>query len=298
MSRARPAATGWSDAGTASVRGVAYRVRVAGRKGMPLVLLLHGFAGSSRDWSFIAAALAREGYAILAVDLPGHGETDAPAEPWRYGPEETSRDLIQILTRAGATSANWVGYSMGGRLALYVALSHPERVASLVLESASPGIEDPRERESRRVADDSLARAIEARGVDWFVEHWAAQPVFESQRDLPPSLRERLRTARLANRTAGLAGSLRGFGQGVQPWLGDHLPSITCPTLLVTGGRDEKYDAFGTWMSLVIPGAAQQTFPEAGHNVHLEQPEAFTRALLSHLARSTQSAPGPASWTH
>jgi 2-succinyl-6-hydroxy-2,4-cyclohexadiene-1-carboxylate synthase len=298
VSRARPIATAWTDAGTASVRGVSYRVRVAGRKGMPLVLLLHGFAGSSRDWGFIAAALAREGYAILAVDLPGHGETDAPDEPWRYGPEETGRDLVQILTMAGATSANWVGYSMGGRLALYAALSHPERIASLVLESASPGIEDPRERESRRVADESLARAIEARGVEWFAKHWAAQPVFESQRGLPPPLRERLRADRLANRTPGLAGSLRGFGQGVQPWLGDHLASIACPTLLVTGGRDEKYDAFGTWMSLVIRDAVQQTFPEAGHNVHLEQPEAFTRALLAHLARCTQSAPGPASWTH
>jgi 2-succinyl-6-hydroxy-2,4-cyclohexadiene-1-carboxylate synthase len=298
VSRVRPAPTGWTEAAAATVRGVSYRVRVAGRKGMPLVVLLHGFAGSTRDWDRAAGSLAREGYAVLAVDLPGHGETDAPSEPWRYGPEETSRDLAEILARAGATSAHWVGYSMGGRLALYVALGHPERVQSLVLEGVSPGIEDPREREARRVADESLARAIEVRGVPWFAEHWAARPIFASQQRLAPAVRDGLTSARLANRAAGLAGSLRGFGQGVQPWLGDHLSSIPCPTLIVTGGADEKYDAFGTWMSLVIPDAVQQTIPGAGHNVHLERPEAFARAVLAHLARSARRAPGPASWTH
>jgi 2-succinyl-6-hydroxy-2,4-cyclohexadiene-1-carboxylate synthase len=261
-------------------------------------VLLHGFAGSSRDWGRVAAGLDREGYAAIAIDLPGHGETDAPPQPWRYGAEETAQDLLQILTGTGAARAHWTGYSMGGRLALYLALSHPERVASLVLESASPGIEDPVERESRRAADESLAREIEARGAEWFAEHWASRPVFESQQRLPPATRERLRAARLANRPAGLARSLRGLGQGVQPWLGDHLGGIACPTLLVTGVLDEKYDAIGRWMSLVIPGAEQQTTPEAGHNVHLEQPEAFSRALHAHLARSAQSAPGAASWTH
>jgi 2-succinyl-6-hydroxy-2,4-cyclohexadiene-1-carboxylate synthase len=187
---------------------------------------------------------------------------------------------------------------MGGRLALYLALSHPACVASLVLESATPGIEDPRERESRRAADESLARAIETRGVEWFAEYWAKQPLFDSQRSLPPAARERLRAARRANRPEGLAASLRGFGQGVQPWLGDHLGAIPCPTLVLTGGLDEKFDAFGTWMSLMIPDARQQTAPRAGHNVHLEEPESYARALLAHLARSAQNAPGPTSSTH
>jgi 2-succinyl-6-hydroxy-2,4-cyclohexadiene-1-carboxylate synthase len=298
VSRGRPSPGTWAESATADVRGVSYRVRVAGRKGMPLVLLLHGFAGSSRDWETVAASLAGEGYAVLAVDLPGHGETDAPQEPWRYGPEETSRDLTEILARAGATSAHWVGYSMGGRLALYVALAHPERVLSLVLESVSPGIEDPREREARRASDESLAHAIEVRGVPWFAEHWAARPVFTSQQRLAPAVRDGLQSARLSNRATGLAGSLRGFGQGVQPWLGDHLESISCPTLIVTGGEDDKYDAMGIRMSLLIPDAVQQTTPGAGHNVHLERPEAFTRAVLAHLAHSARHASGPASWTH
>ena len=298
MSRARTAAPAGLAGRTAVARGLSYRVRSAGGAGAVPVFLLHGFAGSSRDWEEVAGALAREGYAVLAPDLPGHGETDIPKEPWRYGPEEVSLDLLQILSETGAASAHWVGYSMGGRLALYLALSHPERVASLALESASPGIEDRDEREARRAADESLARGIEARGVEWFAAHWASRPVFESQRALPPAVRERVHAARLANRAAGLSGSLRGFGQGIQPWLGDHLAGIRCPTLLVTGDRDEKYDALGTWMSLTIPDARQLTCAGAGHNVHLEQPEAYTRALLDHLARSARSAPGTASWTH
>lgn len=298
MSRARATTGPWSEAPTLSVRGLDYRVRVAGRPGRPLVLLLHGFAGSSRDWDAMVPPLTEAEYAVMAVDLPGHGETGSPAEPWRYGAEEVCLDLTRILAEAGAASVHGAGYSMGARLALYLALAHPERVASLFLESPSPGIENASEREARRAADESLARAIETRGIEWFAEHWAGRPVFESQRRLPAETRERLRAVRLANRIEGLAGSLRGFGQGVQPWLGEHLSAVACPTLLLTGTRDEKYDALGSRMAVLMPNAEQHPIPEAGHNVHLEQPEAFTRALLAHLARSERRAAGAASWIH
>jgi len=302
VSRARPIASVWSEARTVVVRGLSYRVRIAGPAGAPAgatpVILLHGFAGSSRDWEEIAGALGGAGHLALAVDLPGHGESAAPADPWRYGAEDMCADLLEILAGTGSSSAHWAGYSMGGRLALYLALSHPERVASLVLESASPGIEEARERDARRAADESFARAIETRGIDWFAEYWAARPLFASQARLPAEVRERLRAARLANRAEGLAGSLRGFGHGVQPWLGEHLGGIECPTLLLTGGLDEKYDDLGWWMSIRIPHARARSEPGAGHNIHLEQPETYALALLEHLAGSVRHATGPATSTH
>ncbi|HEU4333097.1 MAG TPA: 2-succinyl-6-hydroxy-2,4-cyclohexadiene-1-carboxylate synthase [Candidatus Eisenbacteria bacterium] len=272
---------------TIEARGLDYRVRVAGDEGAPLVLLLHGFAGSGDDWSAHAAALLAAGYRAAAVDLPGHGETPAPrTHPLaRYAPAETGRDLAAILDALAAGAAHWVGYSMGGRIALAAALDRPERVTSLTLEGVSAGIADPAEREERRRADEALADAIESRGAAWFAEAWAALPIFESQRALPPSLRDDLAARRRRNDPAGLADSLRAAGQGVQPFLGARLAAFDRPTLLVTGALDAKYTTLAAAIAAALPAGLHVAIPGAGHNVHLEQPEWYRRTLLTHLRR-------------
>jgi len=254
------------------------------------VVLLHGFSGSSEDWGPLAASLAGEGYSLHAIDLPGHGATAIPTEARRFGPVETARDLSAIAGSLGLGSAHWVGYSMGGRIALHLALADSLRMASLTLESTSPGIAGAEERAARRDEDDALAERIETRGIAWFAEHWESLPLFGSQAALPEETRDALRARRLRNRAGGLAGSLRGAGQGSQVDLTPRLESIQCPALLLTGALDPKYAALSKRMAAAIPGAEHVTIPGAGHNVHLEKPEAFARALLDHWSRFDQAS--------
>jgi 2-succinyl-6-hydroxy-2,4-cyclohexadiene-1-carboxylate synthase len=259
--------------------------------GAPDVVLLHGFAGSTHDWDRASEALGRAGLRAIAIDLPGHGATAAPADATRYTMAETAHDLCELLDDLRVRSAHWIGYSMGGRLALYLAAIKPDRVESLVLESASPGLEGAAARAARRAADEALAAEIEARGIEWFAEHWAAQPIFDSQRALPADRRAALRGRRLRNDPRGLAGSLRGLGQGAQPWLGDRLGSVRCPTLLIAGALDSKYAAIAEFLEEGLPRARRVLIPDAGHNVHLEQPEAYERTLLDHLRPFARVSP-------
>jgi 2-succinyl-6-hydroxy-2,4-cyclohexadiene-1-carboxylate synthase len=266
-------------------RGLRYHLLFWGseRTQAPAVVLLHGFAGSARDWESVVPALERAGMRAVAVDLPGHGDSETPEDLSRYRIEETAIDLAALLDVLGIPEAHWIGYSMGGRVALYVAARAPRRVRSLLLESASPGLEREDDRAERRGADDALAGEIERRGTEWFVDYWEEQPIFASQEQLAPDARSALREGRLRNRPAGLAGSLRGLGQGAQPYLGALLPTIGCPTLLVTGALDPKYGALAAHMAAAMPCARHVVIPGAGHNVHLERPAAFEETLLDHL---------------
>lgn len=266
-------------------RGLRYHFRLWGsqRVQAPAAVFLHGFAGSSRDWDRFGEAVDRLGIRAMAIDLPGHGDTEVPADPARFSVEETARDLDALLELSGIAEAHWVGYSMGGRIALYAAAHYAGRAKSVIAESASPGIEDPADRAARLASDEALARQIELRGIDWFTEHWESQPIFGTQASISAAARAAQREGRLRNRPAGLAGSLRGAGQGSQPYLGPLLSTIRCPVLFVTGSLDAKYDALAAAMSAATPSARHVTVPAAGHNVHLERPDAFERAILEHL---------------
>ena len=275
------------------VRGVAYHVCPRGDSGVgaPDVVLLHGFAGSTHDWERASDSLGRAGIRAIAIDLPGHGATATPADAARYSMAETAHDLCEVLDGIRIRSAHWIGYSMGGRLALYLAAMRPDRVESLVLESASPGLEGAAARAARRATDEAFAEEIEVRGIEWFVEHWGSQPIFDSQRSLPADRRAALRERRLRNDPHGLAGSLRGLGQGAQPWLGERLATVRCPTLLIAGALDPKYAAIAQFMQERMTRARSVVVPNAGHNVHLEQPEAYERALLDHLRPFARVSP-------
>jgi len=274
---------------------VSYAVRTYGSgAAQDTLVLLHGFSGSANDWRDIAEAVAASGYRSIAVDLPGHGGTDAPSDPLCYSPETTVRGIAAILQSLGVGAAHWVGYSMGARLALRAAFDTPSRVLSLTLESASTGIPDPVAREARRRKDEDLASEIEKRGIAWFVPHWESQPIFASQAFLSPSRRETQRTRRLLQRPEGLARSLRGLGQGAELDLTDRLGSMGQPALLVVGALDPTYVANANRISTLLPNASVRIVSGAGHNVHLERPEEFARALLDHLASARRAHPAGA----
>lgn len=248
--------------------------------GAPL-LLLHGFSGSSESWTEAVLDQLARSRRVVAVDLPGHGSSDVPAEPGRFAFAAVVSDLVDLLDVLEITSAVWIGYSMGGRLALGAGLLAPDRVSKLVLESASPGLAAEADRVRRRKADEELARRIESRGIEWFAEEWGNQPLFETQRKLPFETRAGLRQRRAANRPEALAACLRGLGTGMQPSLWDALGHVSAPTLLIAGEEDDKFVATNRRMLDGLPAARLELVPGAGHQVHLERPDVWLSAVGS-----------------
>jgi 2-succinyl-6-hydroxy-2,4-cyclohexadiene-1-carboxylate synthase len=257
-------------------------VEELGGSGQPLILL-HGFTGSSESWRELASGW-RARWRTIAIDLPGHGRAEAPPEPERYRSSPTVAAVLATIERLDLPERpHLLGYSMGGRVALHLALARPERFATLTLESASPGIVDPAERTARVRSDEALADLIEREGIAAFVERWERVPLFASQGRLPADVRARLRAGRLAQRPLGLANSLRGFGAGVPEPLQPRLGELRLPTLLIVGALDEKYCQLGREMAATLSDARLVVVPDAGHTVHLERPDAFAAALESFL---------------
>jgi 2-succinyl-6-hydroxy-2,4-cyclohexadiene-1-carboxylate synthase len=261
------------------VRGCVLEASDEGPLGTAPVVLLHGFTGSKATWRGLASRLAPS-RRIIAVDLPGHGGSDAI--PGNF--DDTVSAIAILVETLAREPAALVGYSLGGRLALALTLARPEIVDCLLLESASPGIADESERLARRGDDDALAERIERDGTAAFVDHWERLPLFATLRALPAAERERLRRERLANSTAGLAASLRSVGAGRQPWLGDRLGEIAVPVTLIAGAEDTKYRGIAAAMADRIPQATFHVVARAGHVPHLERPEAFDAIVDRFLA--------------
>jgi 2-succinyl-6-hydroxy-2,4-cyclohexadiene-1-carboxylate synthase len=266
--------------------GAHYAYDISG-EGRP-VLLLHGFTGSRVNWQDIIPLLAD--CRVLAVDLPGHGRTEVPRLPGRFALDRVAADLSALAQAVfGGVQPHVVGYSMGGRHALALALHAPSSIASLTLESASPGLKTEAERQQRRISDDALADAIRRNGMAWFAVYWEALPLFASQRGLPHEKRQWLREQRTAGDPAGLAHSLRDAGTGAQPSYWDALGALArLPIHLIAGALDEKYVAIQRQMAAALPQARMTIMPDAGHAVHLEQPEAYAAAVLAFLSSFTR----------
>ena len=252
--------------------GLGIHVVVRGRGDTSPLLMLHGFTGSHGSWPREAVDRLAERRRVILVDLPGHGQSDKPETPGRYAFAAVLADLTDLLDALAVRAALWIGYSMGGRLALGAALMAPEYVSGLILESTSPGIEDPEERETRRISDARLAAKIETGSLEAFVAEWESQPLFASQDSLPAAVRAAQREQRLSNCPEALAACLRGLGTGMQPSLWNGLPHLSVPALLIAGAEDEKFVRLNRMMSQSMPAATLALVQGAGHNVHLEQP--------------------------
>ena len=250
--------------------------------GPPLVLL-HGFTGSAAAWGDLARRLAAR-RRVIAFDLPGHGASPAPRDPTDARLPQVADALVRALASLGVRDADWIGYSLGARTALHVAVAHPEAVKSLILEGGSPGIADSVERAARAEADARLADAIERDGLERFVDDWLAQPLFATQARLPTDVRTRERARRLRGSAAGYAASLRATGTGTQEPLWERLAEIRARVLLVAGALDVKFCAIAHAMAAALRDARVAIVPGAGHAVHLERPDAWLDEVEPFLA--------------
>lgn len=260
------------------------------------VLLLHGFTGRGRNWQAVSSFEFRvsspqspvSSYRFLTVDLPGHGLTDSPTDPARYRMEYAAADLATLILDLTAPPIHLVGYSMGGRLALYLALHYPHLFYSLVLESGSPGLATTTERQARRASDEQLAQQLEQDGLEAFVDYWGNIPLFASQNRLSEEVRQRLRLQRLQNSSLGLANSLRGMGTGAQPSLWEQLPQLQMPVLLLAGELDSKFVTIARQIAAQLPQAQLRLIPNAGHTIHLEQLAVWVEAVQTFWAGLTE----------
>jgi 2-succinyl-6-hydroxy-2,4-cyclohexadiene-1-carboxylate synthase len=233
------------------------------------VVLLHGFSGTGRAWDGVAARLRREGYRPLAPDLLGHGAAGECDRPITF-----SGCVSHVL--AGAPECfTLCGYSLGGRVALHVALGAPERVSRLVLVSTSPGIEDAAERAERRRADRQLANELESVPFEEFLERWRTQPLFAAD---PPDVDRLAREDQRRNSPEDLAAVLRGIGTGAMEPLHDKLAQLTMPVSVVVGERDAKFKELGERMVRLMPDAKLIVLA-GGHNLPLENPSGLAGVL-------------------
>ena len=241
----------------------------------PRVVLVHGFTQTKASWARLAGEL-EDSFEVVTVDLPGHGGSYVPL---------AGSGLDEAADALGETGgqAFYVGYSLGGRLCLHLALRTPELVERLVIVGAHPGICDEASRLARRLADDRLAAELEEGGDEslaQFVDKWLEGPLFAhlsgEQADRP---------SRLGNSAAGLAASLRTAGTGTQSPLWERLSGLEMPVLVVVGARDDKFRPIAEATAQAIGRNAQlAVIADAGHAACFERPDTFLGLLGDFLA--------------
>lgn len=243
----------------------------AGRADGPPLLLLHGFLGAAGEMLEAARALIPS-RRLLALDLPGHGASPVPATDGACSFEAVIATLREAIATLQLGDFDLWGYSLGGRLAIGLALQPGVAVRRLILESASPGLSDPRERSARAAEDDARAQAIRA-DLEGFLAAWESSPLFSG---------ERRRISR-SQSVEGLARAVAMLSPGRQPALGEKLAALPTATLWLTGDRDEKYVAIARALAPRMRAARHVSFPGVGHAPHRERPDLVAAAVATFL---------------
>ena len=247
----------------------------------PPVVFLHGFMGDSEDWEAVVSHLSGKYYCVM-VDLPGHGrslgEADKKEQPGFYSMAGAAEGVLRVMRHQCLKPATVVGYSMGGRIALYLASRHRTACSRLVIESATPGIRDREGRQTRLRLDSARAQQLQAEGLPDFLRSWYRQPIFETIAESPSRLEAIIRK-RSRNDPSKLAAVLTGMSAGRQKPLWDQLPGLNIPVLLLAGERDAKYVGIARAMSVSLPRATVGVVPDCGHTIHLEDPGAVARRI-------------------
>jgi 2-succinyl-6-hydroxy-2,4-cyclohexadiene-1-carboxylate synthase len=251
-----------------------------GNPALPPIVFLHGFLGRGADFAEIAQILS-DRYSSLLIDLPGHGQSLLPDDR-AYSMAATARLIVDRINQLQLPPAYLYGYSMGGRLALYLAIHYPRYFRHTMLESASPGCRTQPERQQRQQADLILADRLDQTSIANFpdlLQHWYAQPLFQSLQHHPSFAK--LYKQRLQNNSQFLAKSLRDMGTGFQPSLWDDLATHDRPLHLLTGELDQKFTEIQTVMRAIAPQVTGSVIQQTGHNIHWENPEAVIREIAS-----------------
>lgn len=250
----------------------------------PLILLLHGFMGNINEFDE-AIKILTEDFSYFTLDLPGHGKTQVLGSDEYYTIQPTAQAIINLLDELKIDKCYLIGYSMGGRLALYLTLHFPERFIKVVLESASPGLATEAERLERVRRDAQIAKKLSRSIIQTdfaaFLSNWYNQSIFGSIKNHPEY--DRMIESRLQNNPQELDKSLRFMGTGCQPSLWKKLQENKIPLLLLVGEYDEKFISINTEMAQICKFAQLKIINNAGHNIHFENTLAFVENIKDFL---------------
>jgi pimeloyl-ACP methyl ester carboxylesterase len=247
----------------------------------PPVVLLHGLACGQRMWFHQIRALRRR-FRVVAYDQRGHGQTDAPAVATDYSAAHLARDLVGVLDALEIERAAIVGFSLGGGPALALAASKPERVSRLVLADVGAGADDP-------VKIEGMARrwgALIGQGeIDELVCEMLRSELFKVYARRSPRRREHMAALIRATPIDGLRFTLSEVLAKRKSLfrLTGVLKSVRVPTLVMVGELDYVCSKASRLLAQAIPGATLKIIENSGHMSPLEQPAAFTAALLEFL---------------
>ncbi|MEZ5357884.1 MAG: 2-succinyl-6-hydroxy-2,4-cyclohexadiene-1-carboxylate synthase [Candidatus Zixiibacteriota bacterium] len=244
------------------------------------ILFLHGFMGSGKIWLPTFEQLESDFYCV-ALDLPGHGTTEANLDKLTF--DSLAESLADYIESTFSRPPIVVGYSMGGRIALYTALKYPDSVASLVMESSTAGIADGYERKKRLMQDTNLAEILKKSEMRQFLIDWYEQPVF-AYLAKHPGLVERIIDKKSHGNPQSLAQVMVKLSPGNQPPLWDKLGQWIKPTLIIAGSIDAKYFEIGQRLREKLNNARLEVIEGAGHIVHLEKHKEFMSVLKSFLS--------------
>jgi 2-succinyl-6-hydroxy-2,4-cyclohexadiene-1-carboxylate synthase len=241
------------------------------------LVLLHGFGGTRRSWDRVLAHLDPQRYRPLALDLPGHGDAARLQGPLTFPL------CVEAVLAASPQRFALCGYSMGGRIALHLALAAPERVDRLILVSSTPGIDDGAERRRRSAADHVLADELERMPLEQFAERWSEGPLFA---DDPPEVLALAREDQLRNDPASLATVVRGVGTGEMLPLWSRLAELKMPVRILVGERDAKFRSIGRRLHAQLPpDSSELRVIQGGHRLPLENPSAVAHGLTEAVPR-------------
>ena len=236
----------------------------------PRAVLVHGFTQTHETWVDVIDSL-KQNFEVIAVDAPNHGDSC-----------DISLNLESGAKAIGEVGGNatYIGYSLGGRFCLTLALAEPQLVSRLVLISTTAGIEDKTLRSERIRNDEELARLIEQVGVNQFIDEWLNQSLFAGLNN-----ETNQRGVRLKNTAIGLSSSLRLCGAGRQQPTWSRLKEMTMPVLVIAGANDEKYRRLAERLvSEIGDNATLKIVENSGHTPHLEQPEIFQDLLSNFIS--------------
>ena len=238
----------------------------------PPLVLIHGFTGSPASWDGVRRSLDTEPACVSPL---GHGGLGAPSTNIQTWEDE----LARLVAAFPSGPVHLVGYSLGARLALGIALTYPSTIARLTLISGHTGLANEADRHERRAADARWCTLLENQGIEAFVNAWEAQPLFASQASLPATLRAEHRAARLRHSPGGLARSLRVTGLAEMPDYAPRLAALTAPLTVMVGELDAKFLGLGRATSERVRGSRFVVAPSAGHDLLLERPDLVALVL-------------------
>lgn len=247
------------------------------------ILFIHGFTGSSEDWSFFKKRTPLK-YNSVFIDLIGHGKSSAPKNIKEYNEEAQVDQIKFILDALNIKKVIIIGYSMGGRLALSFAAKYQKLIEGLILESTSFGLKSKSERKNRIKNDKKLADKISNESLQDFFDYWYSLPLFSSlyklnKKDLIKLKSERAKT----NNKLGLQNSLLGFGTGTMNYHLDEFSKFKKKILLITGELDKKFSRLNILAHKKLPNSELKIVKNCGHNVHYENPEEFYKLINTFL---------------